>query len=431
MSLRTTERTRQHSTELAHSEVVLYDADADAPLALTSSVFPFSLPLTPDTPQCIHTPQSSLSHILTATLYPSPSPSTPDATSPPPLTKSIPVHTRRFTPHTQTLSISPVTRVNEQTTRVQVELPRTTFTASEAVPIYVTVPSPRREVVVERGLQLRNVRAELIRVVTVRSGDGEEEDVTELDGDTSEDSEDSEEEEDQEMPMGISMPSHEKPPIASSSASAGPGPATIASTTRSFGGRRTVYKTLISRSGAVCRFHTSLPVRLRFILHQTSPTSSPDSSPHRHSDVHLHPLHPQPQHPHPPEEFGIGLLDNDTECASITQSTLYHTTAFRILVHASFINTSTHTEQISTVTVPVRILPPPAPLPEVEPDMESAYHKKHDRPPARTVRGEDAGMEAAPNYEEGQAQAGPSFTAAAASGEPPPFEEREGESTLR
>ena len=50
------------------------------------------------------------------------------------------------------------------------------------------------------------------------------------------------------------------------------------------------------------------------------------------------------------------------------------------------------------------MLPPPAPLPEVEQSIDEAYQKKHDRPPARTVREDE--HDSAPRYFEGEA--GPS-----------------------
>ena len=65
MHLRTTESTADRSIELAHTAIVLYDADAaDDPDAPFPSSFPFAIPLTADTPQCIHTPQSALAHAL-------------------------------------------------------------------------------------------------------------------------------------------------------------------------------------------------------------------------------------------------------------------------------------------------------------------------------------------------------------------------------
>ncbi|TDL28412.1 hypothetical protein BD410DRAFT_780911 [Rickenella mellea] len=62
------------------------------------------------------------------------------------------------------------------------------------------------------------------------------------------------------------------------------------------------------------------------------------------------------------------------------------------------------------------MLPPPAPLPEVEPSLDAAYLKKHDRPPTKTVRREDADVA----YEFEENQAGPS---ALSNGAPPPFDD--------
>ncbi|TFY79726.1 hypothetical protein EWM64_g4286 [Hericium alpestre] len=386
MELRTAETAFDRTIELGHTELVLYEADPNSDTPLPAS-FPFAIPLTPDTPQCIHTPHSSLAHTITATLLPI------DPTCAP-LSKTLIVHTRRFLSHADTLGISPVTRTLESPACIQVEVPRTTFTAHESVPIYVTVPSPPPELVVKQGLRLRNVKAELVRSVRVKRDESEDGAcVADLDIPT-----DSEDESDDEnvlagdAPLGVSLPSHEKHRKASSSmahpdSSVHHGPGAL-------------YRTIVSRSGALCRFHTSLPLRLRFVLHQSSPTSSPLNA----------------SRPLLPTEFG--LLDSDTECASITQHTLLHSVTFRIRVLATFRNMTNHTERVSTISIPITFLPPPAPLPEVEEWMDTAYHKKHDRPPTRTVRGED--QEAAPHYEEGQA--GPSYLA---SGAPPPFEERD------
>jgi len=78
---------------------------------------------------------------------------------------------------------------------------------------------------------------------------------------------------------------------------------------------------------------------------------------------------------------------------------------------------STRTERISHVSIPVTILPPSAPLPEVAQSLDEAYQKKHDRPPARTVREEEVDLDV-PHYSEGEA--GPSFA-----GAPPPFDDRD------
>lgn len=417
MELRTVESAYEQDIELSRTTIVLYESDPeDDKESVLPSTFPFALPLTADTPQCIHTPQSSLRHVLTATLHPPPPPSPRDddgsTATAAPFSKTLTVHTRRFISHTSRLPVSPVTRALDNPTRVEVEIPRSTFTCVEPVPIYVTVLPPRRELVVDEGLRLRNIKAELIRVVRVVADGTTEADEVDVDipsdigeGSEEDDGDDDDDDDghcldDENAPLGISFPSHEKRPSAaasSSSTSAAPYYSNHAPH-----GRGASYRTVISRSGAQCRFHATLPVRLRFILHQSSPSSSPSDS----------------THPLPAGDFGS--TGSDAECASITQTTLLHSVSFRIRVHATFRHTSQHIERVSTITIPITFLPSPAPLPEVEESVDTAYLKKHDRPPARTNRGDDA--DAAPRYEYEEGQAGPSFLA---SGAPPPFEERD------
>ena len=389
MDLRTVEAAYEQVVELSQTSIVLYESEDDKETLLQSS-FPFALQLTPDTPQCIHTPQSSLRHVLSATLHP-----LDDGAQP--FSKTLTVHTRRFISHTYSIPISPVTRTLDIPSPVQVEIPRIAFTCVEPVPIYVTVPPPRRALVVEEGLRLRNIKAELIRIVRVVDGTRTDESNF-ADVDIPSDLGDESEEDDNHIgcaPLGISFPTHEKHAVAPSSS------ATPFSNDPPQS-RGASYRTVISRSGALCRFHASLPVRLRFILHQSSPSSSPSDS----------------THPLPAGDFAS--TGSDAECASITQTTLLHSVSFRIRVHATFRNTSHHTERVSTITIPITFLPSPAPLPEVEESVDSAYHKKHDRPPARTNRNDDA--DAAPHYDYEEGQAGPSYLA---SGAPPPFEERD------
>ncbi|KAI0307969.1 hypothetical protein B0F90DRAFT_1619066, partial [Multifurca ochricompacta] len=389
MNLRTVEVAYEQVIELSQTSIVLFESENDKEALLPSS-FSFALPLTSDTPQCIHTPQSSLRHVLSATLHPF------DGTTQP-FSKALVVHTRRFIPHTCTIPVSPITRTLDNPSRVEVEIPRTVFTCIEPVPIYVTVPPPRRELVVEEGLRLRNIKAELIRIVRVADGtEADESDPVDVDIPSDIEDESGEDEDDHSggAPLGITLPSHEKRAAASSS--------TTPYTSDAPQSRSSSYRTVISRSGALCRFHASLPVRLRFILHQSSPSSSPSDS----------------THPLPAGDFGS--TGSDAECASITQTTLLHSVSFRVRLHATFRNTSHHTESVSTITIPITFLPSPAPLPEVEESVDSAYHKKHDRPPTRTNRPDYA--DAAPHYELEEGEAGPSYLA---SGAPPPFEERD------
>lgn len=371
MLFRTTETAYEREIELASSNVVLFRASPANETELPSTI-PFAIPLTPDVPQCIHTPHSSLTHVLTATLHPTDSDKQP-------LSKTTIVHTRRYTSHSSNPVIVPESHTLDDPTRVEVEIPRVSFKAGEPIPLYVKVPPPRRELVVDEGLRLRNIRAELTRVVQVkREGDND----NDLDKNDAEETIESVEEGPSSAQMSTPI---EKPSQAPRSPL--------------FQGAS--YKTIVSRSGASCRFHSSRPVQLRFVLRQPSPSASPSDQ--------LRNL--------PESEYGF--VDVDGDCASITQSSLLHSVSFRVNVHVSFVDMTNRTERFSTISIPIVIVPPPAPLPEVEESVDAAYQKKHDKPPARTVRLDDVDI-SAPHYHEGEA--GPSVHSA---GAPPPFEERD------
>lgn len=250
------------------------------------------------------------------------------------------------------------------------------FKAGEPIPIYITVPTPPADLVVEQGWRLRNLRTELIRTINVKRNGAEEMELNEGD-----------------FEDVASMEGGQPSSLMQKTA---PGPSTSCTppdriVRRGEHGERKV----VAFSGASCRLHPSRPLRVRLVLHQPNESARQDSSPHN-----------------PPSEDTFSA-DMDVECAYITQSTILHSVSFRLLVHATFIRMSSHTETVSTVSIPLLILPPSAPLPEVESSVDSAYMKKHDRPPTRTVRAEDVEV---PQYE-----AGPS----AAPSAPPPFEERE------
>ncbi|CCM00922.1 uncharacterized protein FIBRA_02968 [Fibroporia radiculosa] len=374
MSLRTVETAFETEIELSASQATLHSSSSEGPSLRSSFLFAIPLPL--DTPQCIHTSRSSLSHTLTARVY------APGSVSPA-LSKSVVVHTRRYSSHQHACPISPVKRTLEDPTHISIEVPRTTFKAGEPVPIYVTVPVPRRELVVEHGLRIRNIRAELVRLVQVK--DKEEGDLNfgaNVDFDM--------------PPGGARRDGHHD---ASSSAVQKSDMQPSSSTDvglRPISGVRGEQKT-VSLSGASCRLHPTRPLRVRLVLHSVadSPIGLPTQD-----------LSPTAEH----------YTSEDIECASITQTTLLHAVLFRLRVRIAFMNMSSRTEHISSVSFPIVILPPSAPLPEIEESMHNAYHKKHDRPPTRTVRMDDCDV---PQYEEGEA--GPSFL----SGAPPPFEERE------
>src|SRR6202034_2179980 len=78
-------------------------------------------------------------------------------------------------PHLHTTAICPETHTVDDPTRIEVQLPRTVFKVGEPVPIYVTIPPPTREVVVDQVLKLRNIKAELVRIVKVKQGMSDDE----------------------------------------------------------------------------------------------------------------------------------------------------------------------------------------------------------------------------------------------------------------
>ncbi|KAF5375067.1 hypothetical protein D9758_000134 [Tetrapyrgos nigripes] len=382
ISLRTVETAFEREIELGFTESVLWSSNTNSSSSTIPSSILFAIPLTPDTPQSIHTPHSSLSHVLTAVLHPLPSHSQLHSIS-----KSLAVHTRRYTSHLHTLPISPETFTSDDPTRVEVQVPRTTFKSADPIPLYVKIPPPRRELVLDEGLRLRNIKAELVRVVRVKR-DAEE--GTGSEGSDDEDDDEGGAEVFEEGPSSgllsekTTMPSSSKVPIS---------PLFLGST----------YKSVLARSGASCRFHASRPIQIRFLLHQTSPFSSPSAN-----SVNL-PI-PVPERDHP---------DSDEVHHSITQTTLLHSVTFRINIRVSFVDMSNRTERVFTIAIPITLLPPPATLPEVGPSTDEAYQKKHDRPPVKTNRYEELDS-AVPHYSEGPGEAGPSYSAA-----PPPFEERD------
>jgi len=369
VSLHTIETSFDRQVELYKSEVVLFSRKS-SPQFVPSS-FPFAIPLMPDAPESLHTPKSSIVHTLTATVFSSIN----EGQS---FSKSIVVRSRRYSTHALTLRPSPVTRKLDSPTPIEVQIPRTKFQTGERIPVYVTLPPPKRELVVEQGVRLRNVRAELVRVIKVKNQEA------------SDPSSGFDFETDEEGEEDVKGPSQATTSSGTSTAAA---KQTTKAATGSAKGWTT--KTVVTRSGAGCRFHATRPIRQRLILHQ--PLEPPNVEP---AQMYSHPHRPNPD---PDPELGFPF---------ISQTTLLHSVTFRLVVHITFINMSHHTEHVETVVIPLTIIPPPAPLPEAEADLDVAYRKKHDQPPQRTVRGDDS--ESTPHYEE----AGPSYA-------PPPFDERD------
>lgn len=359
ISLRSVESVHgQEDIELSNFEADLFSQSSSDASSLPASLL-FSIPLPPDTPQSFETPYSSLRHVLSATLH---------ATDPSlNICRSLQVHTKRFSSHGLSIPIYPETRSSSEPTLVKVEVPRTQFTAGEAVPIYVTIPPPAHALV-EAGLRLRNVRAELVQSIRTNVSEHDKAIGTApLEGSSS-------------QALSAALPSTSSSSKAPISPVVGP-----------------EHISTVARSGAQCRFSASRAVQLRFLLQQSSPDSSPVNY---------------------PVDLPGGGTGSHGDSESISQETLLHSISFSILVHVSFVEPSSRRERVSTITIPINILPTPAPLPEVAPSMDIAYQKKHDQPPTRTVRQDDID---APVYSEGEA--GPS--AASGFGAPPPFEERD------
>lgn len=321
-----------------------------------------------------------MAHTLTAALH-------PVSDLEPIISRSITVYTRRYTSHSYTLHTSPETHIVTDPTRVEVQLPRSSFKVGETVPIYLTIPPPPKEIVVDKGLRLRNTRAEIVRVIEVKRKATDAIDcasnarapqntgLNEVCVGTSNASVNS-------RGMGLvgHAPSAKSPQSPSSSS---------------------LHKQVIARTGASCRFHSSRPIRFRFILHPPSTLWSPSPT---HSSLPGN----------DPAEAGC-----DADTASISQNTLLHSVAFYLYVYVSFLDTKQQSERTSTLKIPIAILPPSARLPQTSQTLDEAYSKKHDRPPAKTNRYDDV-ERAAPHYSEGEA--GPSMVS---SGAPPPFEERD------
>ncbi|KAF8587263.1 hypothetical protein K439DRAFT_1385900, partial [Ramaria rubella] len=374
--LQTIESNLQQSIEISSSTLILFARATSSSSSATSSVIPstlsFSIPLPPDTPQCIHTSHSSISHHLVATLHPT------DPTTQA-LTKSISVHTRRYTsPNRPLLFAVPHIIQRDDPISVKVEVPRTTFRIGEPIAIYITIPPPDIRIIRDRGLRLRNVMAELVRVISMGESPpvvGREE--TDSAGTSTAPS--------STRSSSISHPYGEKLDSRHSSCDS------QSNVSTSDG-----LHTILTRSGSSCRFHTSRPVQIRLLLY-------PHQSAMRHADEDTSLPNPE-------------QIENDnSDCTSITQSTLLHTVSFYVAVNTTFMLSASHSEHVTRINVPIILLPNPAPLPEVDESVASAYRKKHDRPPARTIRHEDIDL-----VENG---AGPSVLSPG--GAPPPFEERD------
>ncbi|KAG8903365.1 hypothetical protein FRC00_000104, partial [Tulasnella sp. 408] len=107
----------------------------------------------------------------------------------------------------------------------------------------------------------------------------------------------------------------------------------------------------------------------------------------------------------------------DSAAGSITQSTVLHQVNFHVHVEVSFVNRSNHTSNVIQAEIPITIIPALAPQPETD-DLEVSYRKKHDQPPQTTTRVTDDNAPPAFDDESGRTIG---FEGATASVDPPPF----------
>ncbi|KAG8858406.1 hypothetical protein FRB96_005291 [Tulasnella sp. 330] len=377
ITLRTTETTPSQTVELASSDLILWSRkQATTGTQALPSNLPFSIPLMPDVPQSIITPTSSLTHVLTVTLLPG-NPSTEA------IRKAIPIQVRRFThPWAPILHPSPSLLSIDTPVPFTVQLPRSAFRAGEMIPLYLSVPPPNRAVL-ESGMQLRNVTAELVRLVEIG-------------------------------------PFHENPPSPSDLASgsstgfgvsyrgAGPSSSTprqekapdtipqfIPLTSPTKPTSENVHETVVTRSGASCRMNPNRTVQLRLVLHSST-----------QSDLDM--------------ENEAVPPDVDTAPGSITQSTVLHRVSFYVQIHVTFLSQVNHTSKSVHGLMPVVIIPALAQQQvDAQAELDENYAKKHDRPPPKTVRSvDDTGTPQPPAFED---ESGDGLRTPGIEGNPPPF----------
>ena len=271
--------------ELFSHTLVLWDADKEptsssATLPTMPSTMPFSFPLTADLPHCVHLRDSSLTYTITAQLF------SEDAGKLPHAIKTVPVHLVRYTrpgplnkielaeidgaalPN-DVYTLQPHNWVKQVPTLVYAQINRTIFRRAEPIDIRVRIPPPDPTSVSEKGLKLRAVEADLVRVIHVKRS-------SEIDGSG-------------------------KDPLTSEDVATHPN----------------VHEALLAHSGKLCRFHSQRPVLLRLTLH---PPFDRANMPHPHPDHDALASGPV---------FGRG---GGGGCESISQETLMHKVSFEVRI---------------------------------------------------------------------------------------------------
>lgn len=270
--------------ELFSHTLVLWDAEREptsssAALPTLPSTMPFSFPLTEDLPHCVHLRHSSLTYTITAQLF------SHDAGKLPHAVKCVPVHLVRYMRPgrldeveladfdgaalpTDEFTLQPHNWVEQTPTLVYAQINRTIFRRAEPIDIRVRIPPPDPASVAEKGLKLRAVEADLVRIIHVK-----------------------------------------RPARAAEGVSADPNANTAS--------HPDAHEALLAHSGKLCRFHSQRPVLLRLTLH---PPFDRANMPHPHPDHDALASGPV---------FGRG---GGGGCESISQETLMHKVSFEVRI---------------------------------------------------------------------------------------------------
>lgn len=283
------EASTQHDlVELFSHTLVLWDANKEPTSSSTGlptvpSTMPFSFPLTEDLPHCVHLRDSSLTYTITAQLF------SEDAVKLPHAIKTVPVHLVRYTrpgplnevelaeidgaalPN-EDYTLQPHSWAEQVPTSVYAQINRSIFRRAEPIEIRVRIPPPDPATISEKGLKLRAVEADLVRIIHIKRSNGAND----------------------------------------AAAVIGSGFAPEASATHP-----NVHEALLAHSGKLCRFHSQRPVLLRLALH---PPFDRANMPHPHPDHDALASGPV---------FGRG---GGGGCESISQETLMHKVSFEVRI---------------------------------------------------------------------------------------------------
>lgn len=368
MSIGGSQSSDVHQIELFASSLTLWDATAattsSAPPPTLPSTLPFSFPLTPDLPHCIHLAQSGLEYRLEARLHSGDPARLSDAV------KAIPVHLSRYTrpgpllpqlvqecdaTGPKSFSLQPHTWTVHGPTLMYVQLARTLFRRAEPMEIRVRIPPPEQRMVTEKGLRLRAVEADLVRIIMTKGGT-QEELVARAAGSHAETGwvREKSDKGKELLPSGgddagldeirsaidrmpPTPPASSSSPLASydSSETVGQGssraaedaslqPDASGSTSHSspfqaitLPPETRTHEALLAHSGKLCRFHSRRPILLRLALH---PPFDSSNMPHPHPDHDALSSGPV---------YGRG---GGGGCESISQETLFHEVKFEVRV---------------------------------------------------------------------------------------------------